>query len=82
MAKYKITSVDEIKGHVTFQCLKNDGTIISTETRGDLPIEDKVAVDTELSRYAVEIAKAAKAARTADAALTAIVGVAQTAKEA
>lgn len=82
MAKYKITAIDEEKGFVTFQCLKNDGTIISTETRGDLPIEDKEAVDTELSRYAVEIVKAVKAARVADTALTAIVGVAQTAKEA
>lgn len=82
MAKYKITSVDETKGHVTFQCLKNDGTVVSTETRGDLPIEDKAAVDEELSRYAVEIVAASKAARKADAALTAIVGTAQTAKEA
>lgn len=82
MAKYKITDIDEAKGYVTFQCLKNDGTIISTEIRGDLPIEDKEAVDTELSRYAVEIVKATKEARKADTALTAIVGVAQTAKEA
>lgn len=82
MAKYKITAIDEAKGVVSFQCLKNDGTIISTETRGDLPIEDKEAVGVELSRYAVEIVAASKAARKADAALTAIVGVAQTAKEA
>lgn len=82
MAKYKTTSIDEAKGIVAFQCLKNDGTVVSTETRGDLPIEDKKAVDEELSRYAVEIVKAAKAARVADSALTAIVGVAQTAKEA
>jgi hypothetical protein len=80
MAKYKITAIDEAKGHVTFQCLKNDGTVLSTETRGDLPIEDKEAVDAELSRYATEIANAAKSARKADVALVAIVGTEQTAK--
>lgn len=80
MAKYKITLVDEAKGHVTFQVLKNDGTVLSTETRGDLAIEDKVSVDAELSRYANKIANAQRAARKADNALTAIVGVAQDAK--
>jgi hypothetical protein len=80
MAKYKITIIDEAKGHVTFQCLKNDGTVLSTDTRGDLPIEDKEAVDTELSRYANEIAQSVKSARKADVALVAIVGAEQTAK--
>lgn len=80
MAKYKITNIDSTKGHVSFQVMKNDGTVLHTETRCDLPIEDKGATDAELSRYANQIVAANKAARQADSALTAIVGQEQTAK--
>jgi len=81
MAKYKITNIDEVKGHVTFQVL--DGAkVILTDTRCDLPIDDKEAVDVELSRFANEVVGSTKESLKTDTALTEIVGVAQTAKEA
>jgi hypothetical protein len=80
MAKYKITAIDEAKGLVTYQILKNDGTVVFTDTRCDLPIEDKVEVDRILSDSATKIVDDYKSSRKADTALKAIVGVEQTAK--
>ena len=79
MAKYKITNINEAKGHVTFQVTTDAGAVILTDTRGDLPIEDKDAVDAELSRFALSV-ETGQTARKADARLTAILNVAQAAK--
>ena len=81
MPKYKITAVNETKGHVTYQILKNDGTVLLTDTRSDLPIDDKVEVDRILSETANIVAANARAVRRTDTALTAIVGTEQTARD-
>lgn len=77
MAKYKITNIDEANGLVTFQVLNKSNVVLLTDTRGDLPIEDKDAVNIILSDFARAVAQDVRAARKADVRLTAIVNNAQ-----
>lgn len=78
MAKYKITNIDEAKGHITFQVL--DGTtVVMTDTRQDLPIGDKEAVDVILSDFANAVV-ADQPTVEVDPELTKIVNKAQEAK--
>lgn len=81
MAKYKITNIDEEKGLVTFQVLNKTGAVLLTDTRSDLPIEDKDAVDVILTDFSKLVAQDAKQSRKADAKLLAIVNQAQTVDE-
>jgi len=81
MAKYKITNIDEEKGLVTFQVLNKTGAILLTDTRSDLPIEDKDAVDVIVTAFSKLVAQDAKQSRKADAKLLAIVNQAQTVDE-
>lgn len=77
MAKYKITNISE-DGKVTFQVL--DGTtVVMTDTRQDLPVEDKEAVDAILSDFAIAVV-ADQTPVTVDPELTKIVNKAQDAK--
>jgi hypothetical protein len=82
MSKYKITNIDEAKGLVTFQVLNKTGAVLLTDTRSDLPIEDKDAVDVILTDFSKLVAQDAKQSRKADAKLLAIVNLAQTVDEA
>jgi len=78
MAKYKITNIDEAKGHITFQVL--DGTtVVMTDTRCDLPIGDKEQVDAILSDFANAVV-ADQSTVEVDPELTKIVNKAQEAK--
>lgn len=78
MAKYKITNIDEVKGHVTFQVL-DGSTVVMTDTRCDLPIGDKEAVDAILSEFANAVV-ADQTPVGVDPELTKIVNKAQDAK--
>ena len=85
MAKYKITNIDEVKGHITFQVL--DGTtVVMTDTRCDLPIENtdevnaKEAVDAILSDFANKVVADQPTVKAVDPELTKIVNKAQEAK--
>lgn len=79
MAKYKITNIDEAKGHITFQVL--DGTtVVMTDTRCDLPIDNKEEVDTILSEFANAVVADQPAVKAVDPELTKIVNKAQEAK--
>lgn len=85
MAKYKITNIDEVKGHITFQVL--DGTtVVMTDTRCDLPLANtdevnaKEAVDTILSEFANAVVADQPAVKAVDPELTKIVNKAQEAK--
>lgn len=78
MAKYKITNIDEVKGHITFQVL--DGTtVVMTDTRCDLPVDNKEEVDAILSDFANAVV-ADQPTVTVDPELTKIVNKAQEAK--
>lgn len=78
MAKYKITNIDEVKGHITFQVL--DGTtVVMTDTRCDLPVDNKEEVDAILSEFANAVV-ADQPSVTVDPELTKIVNKAQEAK--
>jgi hypothetical protein len=79
MAKYKITSIDEQTGKVTFEVL-NGTTVIMTDTRGDLPVESKEDVDEILSKFANEVEADFTSTITVDPELTKIVNKAQDAK--
>jgi len=78
MAKYKITNIDE-KGKVAFQILSGT-TVIMTDTRQDLPVESKEAVDAILSDFANAVEADFTATVTVDPELTKIVNKAQEAK--
>lgn len=78
MAKYKITNIDEAKGHITFQVL--DGTtVVMTDTRQDLPVDNKEEVDKILSDFANAVV-ADQPTVAVDPELTKIVNKAQEAK--
>lgn len=77
MAKYKITNIDE-QGKVTFQVL--DGTtVVMTDTRQDLPVDNKEEVDKVLSDFANAVV-ADQPTVVVDPELTKIVNKAQEAK--
>lgn len=80
MSKYKITNIDSVKGHVTFESQRDNGTVIKTDTRGDLPLDDKVALDAILSAYANAVEADVTSVKTVAPEITAMVGVAQTSK--
>lgn len=73
--KYKITQIDEEKGHVTFQVII-DGSVVQSDTRCDLPINDVDAVKAELERYAQSVS-ADYVGPEVDPKLEALVGKAQ-----
>ena len=53
MANYEVTATDETKGtigHISFDVLDGE-TVILSDTRCDVPLDDLVAQDTELTRF-------------------------------
>lgn len=51
MANYKVTGTNQSKGHISFDVIL-DGEIILSDTRCDVPLDDLVAQDAELTRFA------------------------------
>jgi len=54
MANYVVTATDATKGtmgHISFDVVLEDETIILSDTRCDVPLDDLVAQDTELTRF-------------------------------
>jgi hypothetical protein len=79
MAKYKITNIDDKTGNVTFQIL-NGTTVLITDTRGGLPVDNKEQVDEILSEVANQVEANLITTITIDPELTKIVNKAQEAK--
>lgn len=81
MAQYKITDIDEAKGHISFQVISG-GSVIMTDTRQDLPIDNKEEVDKILSDFAAAVEADYQKQESADVdpELTKIVNKAQNAK--
>lgn len=64
MAKYKITNIDEVKKHVTFEVYDDKDSKVYTDTRGDLPLHSKEEVHAALSDFAIAIVKDSKTTET------------------
>lgn len=54
MANYEVTATDATKGtigHISFDVILEDDTVILSDTRCDVPLDDLVAQDAELTRF-------------------------------
>lgn len=47
---YNVTGTNQSKGHISFDVIL-DGEIILSDTRCDVPLDDLVAQDAELTRF-------------------------------